>query len=179
MIQWLERHLAPIQDDAAHDHPRSLFPGKRVRYHPGIGRPNRCLPLQRAITATTSKSGRSGKEIALANREQSRGVLSSASWRGCAPPPPPAPGKSKARIERFYEIKSASPHPTGGGSLEPASLNPHRLGGKIVELHIRSAQGFGDRALFAGGVTHHFKRFRAHRDRRSQSGPESPRCSTL
>jgi ATP-binding cassette subfamily F protein uup len=65
-------------------------------------------------------------------------------------------GKSKARIDRFYEIKKQARIRLEEDPMS-IKLNPHRLGGKIVELH-KVSQGFGDRTLFSG-VTHHFKRF--------------------
>ena len=77
------------------------------------------------------------------------------SWSGCAPHHPPATGKSKSRIERFYEIKSAAKKRLEEDPLT-LRLNPHRLGGKIVELH-KVAQQFDDRVLFEG-LSHHFKR---------------------
>ncbi len=64
-------------------------------------------------------------------------------------------GKSKSRIDRFYEIKSKAKVSLENDPFHIA-LNPHRLGGKIIEL-IKVSQSFGDRVLF-DGLTHHFKR---------------------
>ncbi len=64
-------------------------------------------------------------------------------------------GKSKSRIDRFYEIKSKAKVSLENDPFHIA-LNPHRLGGKIIELH-KVSQSFGDRVLFEG-LTHHFKR---------------------
>jgi ATP-binding cassette subfamily F protein uup len=65
-------------------------------------------------------------------------------------------GKSKARIDRFYEIKKQARVNLEEDPMH-IKLNPHRLGGKVVELH-KISQGFGERTLFSS-LTHHFKRF--------------------
>ena len=64
-------------------------------------------------------------------------------------------GKSKSRIDRFYEIKKEAAIRLKEDPMH-ISVIPSRLGGKIVELHkIKCA--YGDRVLFEG-VTHHFLR---------------------
>lgn len=64
-------------------------------------------------------------------------------------------GKSKSRIDRFYEIKAKARVKLEEDPMHIA-LNPERLGGKIIELH-KISHGFGDRILFQG-LQHHFKR---------------------
>jgi len=64
-------------------------------------------------------------------------------------------GKSKSRIDRFYEIKKEASIRLKEDPMH-ISVIPSRLGGKIVELHkIKCA--YGDRTLFEG-ITHHFLR---------------------
>ncbi len=94
------------------------------------------------------------KENALANRGKARGAFKrELEWMRSTPSA--RTGKSKSRIERFYEIKSAAKKRLEEDPLT-LRLNPHRLGGKIVELH-KVAQQFDDRVLFEG-LSHHFKR---------------------
>ncbi len=95
------------------------------------------------------------QEIALVNRDRARSSFKrELSWMRSTPSA--RTGKSKARIDRFYEIKKQARISLEEDPLS-IKLNPHRLGGKIVELH-KVSQGFGDRTLFSG-LTHHFKRF--------------------
>ena len=95
------------------------------------------------------------QEIALVNRERARGSFKrELAWMRSTPSA--RTGKSKARIDRFYEIKKQARIRLEEDPLS-IKLNPHRLGGKIVELH-KVSQGFGDRTLFSS-LTHHFKRF--------------------
>ena len=64
-------------------------------------------------------------------------------------------GKSKSRIDRFYDIKKEAKKRLDEDPMH-ISVIPQRLGGKIVELHNVSCN-FGERVLFQG-VTHCFKR---------------------
>jgi ATP-binding cassette subfamily F protein uup len=64
-------------------------------------------------------------------------------------------GKSKSRIDRFYEIKKEASIRLQEDPMH-ISVIPERLGGKIVELHKISC-AYGERVLFEG-ITHHFKR---------------------
>jgi len=64
-------------------------------------------------------------------------------------------GKSKSRIDRFYEIKKEASIRLNEDPMH-ISVIPERLGGKIVELH-KIECSYGDRILFEG-LTHHFKR---------------------
>ena len=64
-------------------------------------------------------------------------------------------GKSKSRIDRFYEIKKEAAVRLKEDPMH-ISVIPERLGGKVVELHKISC-AFGERTLFEG-LTHHFKR---------------------
>jgi ATP-binding cassette subfamily F protein uup len=64
-------------------------------------------------------------------------------------------GKSKSRIDRFYEIKKQASVRLHDDPMH-ISVIPQRLGGKIVELH-NVKRAYGDRVLFEK-LTHHFKR---------------------
>ena len=64
-------------------------------------------------------------------------------------------GKSKSRIDRFYDIKKEAKKRLEEDPMH-ISVIPQRLGGKIVELHNVSCS-YGERELFKG-LTHHFKR---------------------
>ena len=64
-------------------------------------------------------------------------------------------GKSKSRINRFYDIKKEAKKRLEEDPMH-ISVIPQRLGGKIVELHNVSKR-YDERTLFKG-VTHHFKR---------------------
>ncbi|MAO46413.1 MAG: ABC transporter [Crocinitomicaceae bacterium] len=63
-------------------------------------------------------------------------------------------GKSKSRIERFYEIKKEAKKRLNEDPMH-ISVIPERLGGKIVEMHNVSYKQ-GDKVLF-NRLTHHFK----------------------
>ena len=63
-------------------------------------------------------------------------------------------GKSKSRIDRFYEIKKEAKKRLTEDPMH-ISVIPQRLGGKVVELHNVSCS-YGERQLFRG-LTHHFK----------------------
>lgn len=95
------------------------------------------------------------QEIALVNRERARSSFKrELAWMRSTPSA--RTGKSKARIDRFYEIKKQAQVSLEEDPMH-IKLNPHRLGGKVVELH-KISQGFGGRTLFSS-LTHHFKRF--------------------
>tara|TARA_B110000444_G_scaffold108578_1_gene102489 strand:+ start:752 stop:2623 length:1872 start_codon:yes stop_codon:yes gene_type:complete len=64
-------------------------------------------------------------------------------------------GKSKSRIDRFYEIKKQASVRLHDDPMH-ISVIPQRLGGKIVELY-NVKRAYGDRVLFEK-LTHHFKR---------------------
>ena len=94
------------------------------------------------------------KENALANRAKARGIFKrELEWMRSTPSA--RTGKSKSRIERFYEIKKAAKKRLEEDDMA-LRLNPHRLGGKIIELH-KVAHGFDGDLLFEN-LTHHFKR---------------------
>jgi ATP-binding cassette subfamily F protein uup len=63
-------------------------------------------------------------------------------------------GKSKSRINRFYEIKKEASKRLQEDPMY-ISVIPQRMGGKIIELHNISCS-YGERDLFKG-LTHHFK----------------------
>lgn len=64
-------------------------------------------------------------------------------------------GKSKSRINRFYDIKKEAKKRLEEDPMH-ISVISQRLGGKIVELHNISKR-YDERTLFKG-LTHHFKR---------------------
>ena len=95
------------------------------------------------------------QEIAMVNRDRARSSFKrELAWMRSTPSA--RTGKSKARIDRFYEIKKQARVNLEEDPMH-IKLNPHRLGGKVVELH-KISQGFGERTLFSS-LTHHFKRF--------------------
>ena len=95
------------------------------------------------------------QEIAMINRDRARSSFKrELAWMRSTPSA--RTGKSKARIDRFYEIKKQARVNLEEDPMH-IKLNPHRLGGKVVELH-KISQGFGERTLFSS-LTHHFKRF--------------------
>lgn len=94
------------------------------------------------------------QENALANKAKAMGSFKrELEWMRSTPSA--RTGKSKSRIERFYEIKKQAKVRLDEDPLR-IQLNPHRMGGKIVELH-KISQAFSDTPLFEK-FTHHFKR---------------------
>ena len=94
------------------------------------------------------------QENALASRDRARRTMRrELEWMRSTPSA--RTGKSKARIDRFYELKAKARVRLEEDPMHIA-LNPERLGGKIIELH-KVSQAFGDRVLFEG-LQHHFKR---------------------
>jgi ABC transport system ATP-binding/permease protein len=152
MIQWLERHLAQSR--------MTLLMITHDRYF----LENVCDTILELEDQTLYKykgnysyyleKRDERKENALANRTKARSSFKrELEWMRATPSA--RTGKSKSRIERFYEIKSAAKKRLEEDPLT-LRLNPHRLGGKIVEFH-KVGHGFGERTLFEG-VSHHFKR---------------------
>ncbi len=94
------------------------------------------------------------QENALASRDRARRTMRrELDWMRSTPSA--RTGKSKARIDRFYELKAKAKVRLEEDPMHIA-LNPERLGGKIIELH-KVSHGFGERVLFEG-LQHHFKR---------------------
>jgi len=152
MIQWLERHLAQSR--------MTLLMITHDRYF----LENVCDTILELEDQTLYKykgnysyyleKRDERKENALANRAKARGTFKrELEWMRATPSA--RTGKSKSRIERFYEIKSAAKKRLEEDPLT-LRLNPHRLGGKIAEFH-KVGHGFGERTLFEG-LSHHFKR---------------------
>ena len=111
------------------------------------------------------------KENALASRAKARGIFKrELEWMRSTPSA--RTGKSKSRIERFYEIKKEAKKRLEEDGMA-LLLNPQRLGGKIVELH-KIAHGFDGSLLFEN-LTHHFK----HGERIGIVGPNGSGKSTL
>ena len=111
------------------------------------------------------------KENALASRAKARGIFKrELEWMRSTPSA--RTGKSKSRIERFYEIKKEAKKRLEEDGMA-LLLNPQRLGGKIVELH-KVAHGFDGSLLFEN-LTHHFK----HGERIGIVGPNGSGKSTL
>ena len=152
MIQWLEKYLAQARTTllmVTHDRYflehicdsiLELDGGSLYRY-----KGNYSYFLEK-------KSERD--ENALANRDKARRTMRrELDWMRATPAA--RTGKSKARIERFYDLKNKARVSLEEDPLH-ISLNPARMGGKVVELHNVSQQ-FGGRILFKS-LSHHFKR---------------------
>jgi ATP-binding cassette subfamily F protein uup len=94
------------------------------------------------------------RENALASKDRSQKAMKrELAWMRSTPSA--RTGKSKSRIDRFYEIKKEASIRLNEDPMH-ISVIPSRLGGKIVELHkIKCA--YGNRTLFEG-ITHHFLR---------------------
>jgi ATP-binding cassette subfamily F protein uup len=152
MIQWLERHLAQSK--------MTLLMITHDRYF----LENVCDTILELDDQTLYKykgnysyyleKREERRENALANRAKARGIFKrELEWMRSTPSA--RTGKSKSRIERFYEIKKAAKQRLEEDAMA-LRLNPHRLGGKIIELH-KVGHGFGEKPLFEN-LTHHFKR---------------------
>lgn len=152
MIQWLEKHLAQAK--------MTLLMVTHDRYFLEhvceiiIELDNEQLYRYKGNYSyfLEKKSERQDNAVAVRDKAK-RTMRRELDWMRSTPSA--RTGKSKSRIDRFYELKTKA-----RVSLEEdpfhIALNPHRLGGKIIELH-KVSQGFGDRILFEG-LTHHFKR---------------------
>lgn len=152
MIQWLERHLAQSK--------MTLLMITHDRYF----LENVCDTILELDEQTLFKykgnysyyleKREERRDNAMANRAKARGIFKrELEWMRSTPSA--RTGKSKSRIERFYEIKKAAKQRLEEDAMA-LRLNPHRLGGKIIELH-KVAHGFGEEPLFEN-LTHHFKR---------------------
>ena len=94
------------------------------------------------------------RENALAVRDRARKSFKrELAWMRSTPSA--RTGKSKSRIDRFYDIKKEAKKRLEDDSMN-ISVIPQRIGGKIVELHNISCS-YGDRELFKK-LTHHFKK---------------------
>ncbi len=94
------------------------------------------------------------RENALAVRDRARQAFKrELAWMRSTPSA--RTGKSKSRIDRFYDIKKEAKKRLEEDPMH-ISIIPQRLGGKIVELHSVS-KGYNERTLFKN-ITHHFKR---------------------
>ena len=152
MIQWLEKHLAQAK--------MTLLMVTHDRYFLEhvceiiIELDNEQLYRYKGNYSyfLEKKSERQDNAVAVRDKAK-RTMRRELDWMRSTPSA--RTGKSKSRIDRFYELKTKA-----RVSLEEdpfhIALNPHRLGGKIIELY-KVSQGFGDRILFEG-LTHHFKR---------------------
>jgi ABC transport system ATP-binding/permease protein len=94
------------------------------------------------------------QENALAQRDRARRTMRrELEWMRQTPAA--RTGKSKARIDAFYDLKAKARVRLEDDPMHIA-LNPARMGGKLVEFH-KVGHGFGERELFSG-LTHHFKK---------------------
>ncbi len=94
------------------------------------------------------------QENALAQRDRARrSMRRELEWMRQTPAA--RTGKSKARIDAFYDLKEKAKVRLEEDPFHIA-LNPARMGGKLLELH-KVGHGFGDRELFSS-MTHHFKK---------------------
>lgn len=87
------------------------------------------------------------EELAMANREKARNLMRrELQW--VRTQPKARTTKSKSRLDAFKDVKKAATVRLEDDELK-LSLNPHRLGGKIVELH-RLRKSFGEKKLIDG-----------------------------
>lgn len=87
------------------------------------------------------------EELALVNREKARNLMRrELQW--VRTQPKARTTKSKYRMEAFKDVKKSATVRLEQDELK-LQLNPHRLGGKVIELH-RLRKGFGDRTLING-----------------------------
>jgi ATP-binding cassette subfamily F protein uup len=152
MIHWLEKHLAQAK--------MTLLMVTHDRYFLEnvcdtiIELDNASLHRYKGNFSYFLEKKSERQENALAVRDKARRTFRrELDWMRSTPSA--RTGKSKSRIDRFYEIKSKAKVSLENDPFH-IQLNPHRLGGKIIELH-KISQSFGNRVLFEG-LTHHFKR---------------------
>lgn len=152
MVQWLEKHLAAARTTllmVTHDRYflenvcGTLFELDGGRLHKYQG--NYAYFLEKRAERIDN---------AHAVRDRARSVLRrELEWMRATPSA--RTGKSKSRIDRFYEIREEARKRLEDDPLH-LHLNPERLGGKVIELHkVRLA--YGERVLI-DGLTHAFKR---------------------
>lgn len=152
MIQWLERHLVQSK--------MTLLMITHDRYFLEnvcdtiLELDDQTLYRYKGNYSYYLEKREERKDNALANRTKARGTFKrELEWMRSTPSA--RTGKSKSRIERFYEIKKAAKKRLEEDPMT-LRLNPHRLGGKIVEFH-KVGHQFNERVLFEG-LSHHFKR---------------------
>lgn len=94
------------------------------------------------------------EELALANREKARNLMRrELQW--VRTQPKARTTKSKFRMDAFKDVKKQATVRLEEDEMK-LNLNPHRLGGKIVELH-RLRKSFGQKKLI-DGFDYHFRK---------------------
>ena len=152
MIAWLERHLAQSNTTLLMvTHDRYFLENVCDSIYE---LDDQTLYLYKGNYSYFLEKRAERQENALAQRDRARRTMRrELEWMRQTPAA--RTGKSKARIDAFYELKAKARVRLEDDPMHIA-LNPARMGGKLVEFH-KVGHGFGDRELF-GGVNHHFKK---------------------
>lgn len=152
MIAWLERHLAQSNTTLLMvTHDRYFLENVCDTIYE---LDDQTLYLYKGNYSYFLEKRAERQENALAQRDRARRTMRrELEWMRQTPAA--RTGKSKARIDAFYDLKARARVRLEEDPMHIA-LNPARMGGKLVELH-KVGHGFGDRALFSS-LTHHFKK---------------------
>ena len=152
MIAWLERHLAQSNTTLLMvTHDRYFLENVCDSIYE---LDDQTLYLYKGNYSYFLEKRTERQENALAQRDRARRTMRrELEWMRQTPAA--RTGKSKARIDAFYDLKAKARVRLEEDPMYIA-LNPARMGGKLVEFHI-VGHGFGERELFSG-VTHHFKK---------------------
>ncbi len=152
MIAWLERHLAQSNTTLLMvTHDRYFLENVCDSIYE---LDDQTLYLYKGNYSYFLEKRAERQENALAQRDRARRTMRrELEWMRQTPAA--RTGKSKARIDAFYDLKAKARVRLEEDPMHIA-LNPARMGGKLVEFH-KVGHGFGERELFSG-VTHHFKK---------------------
>ncbi len=152
MIAWLERHLAQSNTTLLMvTHDRYFLENVCDSIYE---LDDQTLYLYKGNYSYFLEKRAERQENALAQRDRARRTMRrELEWMRQTPAA--RTGKSKARIDAFYDLKAKARVRLEEDPMYIA-LNPARMGGKLVEFH-KVGHGFGERELFSG-VTHHFKK---------------------
>ena len=152
MIAWLERHLAQSNTTLLMvTHDRYFLENVCDSIYE---LDDQTLYLYKGNYSYFLEKRTERQENALAQRDRARRTMRrELEWMRQTPAA--RTGKSKARIDAFYDLKAKARVRLEEDPMHIA-LNPARMGGKLVEFH-KVGHGFGERELFSG-VTHHFKK---------------------
>ncbi len=152
MIAWLERHLAQSNTTLLMvTHDRYFLENVCDSIYE---LDDQTLYLYKGNYSYFLEKRAERQENALAQRDRARRTMRrELEWMRQTPAA--RTGKSKARIDAFYDLKAKARVRLEEDPMHIA-LNPARMGGKLVEFH-KVGHGFGDRELFSG-VNHHFKK---------------------
>ena len=152
MIAWLERHLAQSNTTLLMvTHDRYFLENVCDSIYE---LDDQTLYLYKGNYSYFLEKRAERQENAVAQRDRARRTMRrELEWMRQTPAA--RTGKSKARIDAFYDLKAKARVRLEDDPMYIA-LNPARMGGKLVEFH-KVGHGFGDRELFSG-VNHHFKK---------------------